>query len=94
MTTESIETRAVCALAEMQRIGEDMEAMHPMRHQVRALKQQAYAVLEAAFTHAHRLAYMASDIVVDYDKATKELTVVTPASTSPHTPGASPGAPP
>ena len=94
MTTESIETRAVAALAMMQRIGEDMESMHPMRHQVRALKQQAYAVLDEAFKHAHRLAYMAGDIVADHDKAVKEISVVTLASTSPHTPEASPGAPP
>jgi hypothetical protein len=84
MTTESIETRAVAALARMQRIGEDMPDMHPMRHQVRAIKREAYNILDEAFNRAHQLAYMASDAVTDYDKAVKELTVVTPASTRPH----------
>ncbi|PUE09035.1 hypothetical protein B9Z51_08885 [Limnohabitans sp. T6-5] len=86
MTTESIETRAVAALAMMQRIGEGMPDMHPMRHQVRALKREAYNALDEAFRRAHQLAYLAADTVGDYDKAVKEISVVTPASTSPQTP--------
>lgn len=72
MTTEGIETRAVAAVAIMQRIGEGVVGMHPMRHQVRWLKQEAKAVLEEAFTRANRLADLATNTVRDYDDAVKE----------------------
>lgn len=67
--SDSIEARAVAALAAIQKIGDNVTNEHPMRHQVRGLKREAYAVLSEAFRIAHTLAYTAEGIIYDYDKA-------------------------
>lgn len=67
--SESIETRAVAALAAVQKIETHGQEFHPMRHVARQIKQQAEQVLSDAFRTAHALAYAAESLFDDYDKA-------------------------
>lgn len=70
--SESIETRAVAALAAVQKIETRGQDFHPMRHVARQIKQQAEQVLSDAFRTAHAMAIAAESLFVDYDKATEQ----------------------
>ena len=66
--SDQLATQAVDALAKVRSI--DVYAdNHPMRHNVRRLKHEAEAVLENAFRHASNLAFLAEQVVGDYDKS-------------------------
>lgn len=68
MTNESLADRAVMALADVKAMGANMDNNHPMRHNVRELKQSAEAILSHAIGQAQRLTYIAERLVKDFDK--------------------------
>lgn len=71
MNGQSLPERAVYALSMVREIGETMDGTHPMRHNVRSMKQTAERILSDAFEQATGLAYQATQLVVDFDAAMK-----------------------
>ena len=61
----------VVALAETKRIGESVDNDHPMRHQVRNMKDMACRILSDAAFQATSLAYQAQQLIKDYDESKK-----------------------
>lgn len=67
----SLADDAVAALAEVKRIGEDMDNEHPMRHAAWSMKRTAETILSDAMRQATDLAHQARQLVKDFDKAQK-----------------------
>lgn len=57
----------VVALAEAKRIGDLVDNDHPMRHQVRNMKDMACRILSDAAFNATSLSYQAQQLIKDYD---------------------------
>lgn len=66
---QSLADDLIVALSEVKRIGQSMDNEHPMRHQVRNMKEMACRILTDAAYQATSLAYQAQQLIKDFDDA-------------------------
>ena len=68
---QSLADDLIVAISEVKKIGESVNNDHPMRHQVRGMKDMACRILSDSAFQATNLAYQARRLIKDYDEAMK-----------------------
>ena len=72
MSTQGLADQTVYALARVREMGDLVESNHPMRHNIRRIKQLAEKLMLDAAQQASDLAWQAADLKSDFDKAMLE----------------------
>jgi hypothetical protein len=78
MNSQSTADRFIAVMAQLRAIDPDND--EPMRHAMRALRNEAEAVIDSAIRHASQLAYWAEQVARDHRKEVEAAATPTKGS--------------